>query len=199
MTLTIDNAERFNEILTSANQLWATVHPDQNQCELSISAKDESPIDQIKELSTLYPDVTFFAQLIFMSNNFSEKSHITVKNGVDDFSGLEPSYHTICNHHPWWPEDDEFHRLHSMTERAKELCRRLDQVKQNPDGTFYIDWTDECVVMRVVDQDLRATFVKGKNFLMLDFVERAHQSSADKWEVVDYRGVEDDIAPETFN
>ena len=143
--LTSENAEQFDEItknLTFKNQHYINRAPG----EIFVRTAWGVPHKEIKALSEKYPDITFDAEYSFESVLWDTIHHVQYKAGENKVMNLEPSYTHIS-----LPEHIEKQvKCHEkLLEKAMDVFKRVDVVKDDEKGDKFIDWCDADVTVTV--------------------------------------------------
>jgi hypothetical protein len=182
--LTSDNAERFDEItqnLTFKNEHYIDREPGV----IFVRTAWGIPHEKIKELSGNYPDMTFHAEYSFESVMWDTIHHVQYKAGEDEVMNLEPNYmHTAIPEHI----EKQVSCYEELLEKAMDVFKRVDVVKDDEKGDKFIDWCDADVAVTVEHDGYKMQATKSYSQ-----IEKIQCFKARETTTVDWLPVRDEI------
>ena len=151
-----DNPEKFDEI-TKDIELGLSWVDGLEPGSLLITTQRWSPGGQIIELSEKNPEITFFAEYTFDSDNNNTIFKFQYLSGKEELIDIMPNY--------FYPPESE-----SITEQAPcydkllqklfDVFRLLDVVAEDSEGIKHINWVDAEVTASVVLDGFKLTGTK---------------------------------------
>ena len=138
--LKCSDLRRFSEIMKgiSFRNSQILFYDDEN--EASIESLDYLPLEDIRQLSTRYPDLCFIAQYFLAVEEYHTIYTVKFRNGISIDMGIKANYNIVS-----FKEWDRIlgETYHNLFDRAIKMLSCIDIVKKNKKGENYIDFVKE--------------------------------------------------------
>jgi hypothetical protein len=176
--LTSDNPAKFDEITRDIkfDKAWIV---SREPGKLFLEQRWGVPHEDLIRLSRAHPEVTFRAQYSFEHDWYSTLHHAEYKNGEQVAYHIEHGY-SIDDKPEGVPEKS--HK--ELWDKATEIFKRVDVIRENEKGDKYIDWFDGMMTIEVTNGEYKMQASKHTHFIDEVVYLKAREVKEIVWEKV---------------